>query len=69
MGQVLHRSATTTEAIRRAIQHGQESLRRLSRRQGINLKTMGYGNDSRQNGPFGLRGVQFRKLRDAAAGS
>jgi hypothetical protein len=32
MGQVLHRGATTTEAIRRAIQHSQESLRALSRR-------------------------------------
>src|SRR3981189_1369478 len=32
MGQILHRSATTTEAIRRAIQHSQESLRTLSRR-------------------------------------
>ena len=29
MGQILHGSATTTEAIRRAIQHSQESLRRL----------------------------------------
>jgi len=36
MGQILHRSATTTEAIRRAIQHSQESLRTLSRRHGIN---------------------------------
>lgn len=27
MGQVLHGSATTTEAVRRAIQHSQESLR------------------------------------------
>src|ERR1039458_4131076 len=40
MGQVLHRSATTTEAIRRAIQHSQESLRALSRRHGINPKTV-----------------------------
>jgi hypothetical protein len=32
MGQVLHGSATTTEAIRRAIQHSKESLRALSRR-------------------------------------
>jgi len=40
MGQILHRSATTTEAIRRAIQHSQESLRTLSRRHGINLKTV-----------------------------
>ncbi|AUW47458.1 hypothetical protein CUJ84_pRLN3000335 (plasmid) [Rhizobium leguminosarum] len=35
MGQVLHGSATTTEAVRRAIQHSQESLRTLSRRYGI----------------------------------
>ena len=40
MGQVLHGSATTTEAIRRAIQHSQESLRALSRRYGINPKTV-----------------------------
>jgi hypothetical protein len=40
MGQILHRSATTTEAIRRAIQHSQESLRTLSRRHGINPKTV-----------------------------
>jgi len=36
MGQVLHGSATTTEAVRRAIQHSQESLRALARRYGIN---------------------------------
>ncbi len=29
MGQVLHGSATTTEAVRRAIQHSQESLSTL----------------------------------------
>ena len=40
MGQVLHGSATTTEAIRRAIQHSQESLRALSKRYGINPKTV-----------------------------
>jgi len=40
MGQVLHGSATTTEAIRRAIQNSQESLRVLSRRYGINQKTV-----------------------------
>jgi len=39
MGQVLHGSATTTTAIRRAIQHSQESLRALARRYGINPKT------------------------------
>ena len=40
MGQVLHGSATTTEAIRRAIQNSQESLRALSSRYGINQKTV-----------------------------
>ena len=40
MGQVLHGSATTTEAVRRAIQHSQESLRTLARRYGINQKTV-----------------------------
>src|ERR1700721_1920849 len=40
MGQVLHGRATTTEAIRRAIQHSQESLRSLAKRYGINPKTV-----------------------------
>ena len=40
MGQVPHGSATTTEAIRRAIQHSQESLRALAKRYGINPKTV-----------------------------
>jgi len=40
MGQVLHGSATTTATIRRAIQHSQESLRGLSKRYGINQKTV-----------------------------
>ena len=40
MGQVLHRGATTTEAVRRAIQHSQESLRALARRYSINPKTV-----------------------------
>jgi transposase InsO family protein len=40
VGQVLHRSATTTEAVRRAIQRSQESLRALARKYGINPKTV-----------------------------
>ena len=40
MGQVLHGSATTTEAVRRAIQHSQASLRALAKRHGINPKTV-----------------------------
>jgi transposase InsO family protein len=40
MGQVHHGSATTTAAIRRAIQHSQESLRALAKRYGVNQKTI-----------------------------
>jgi hypothetical protein len=40
MGEVLHGSATTTESVRRAIQHSQESLRTLAKRYGINQKTV-----------------------------
>ena len=40
MGQVLHGCATTTEAVRRAIQNSQESLRALANRYGINQKTV-----------------------------
>ena len=40
MGQVLHGSATTTEAVRRAIQYSQESLRALATRYGVNPKTI-----------------------------
>ena len=40
LGQILHGSATTTEAIRRAIHNSEESLRALSKRYGINQKTV-----------------------------
>ena len=40
MGQILHGSATTTEAVRRAIQHSEESIRALAARYGINPKTV-----------------------------
>ncbi len=40
MGQVLHGSATTTAAVRRAIQDSQESLKVLAARYGINPKTV-----------------------------
>ena len=40
MGQVLHGSARTTAAIRRAIQHSQQSLQGLATRYGINPKTV-----------------------------
>src|SRR5918998_5948546 len=40
MGQVLHGSATTTEAVRRAIQHSEASIRTLAERYGVNPKTV-----------------------------
>ena len=40
MAQLLHGSATTTEAVRRAIQAGQESVRALAHRHGISLTTV-----------------------------
>ena len=40
MGQILYGSATTTETIRQAIQNSEESLRALSRRYGVNQKTV-----------------------------
>ncbi len=40
MGQILHGSARTTEAVRRAIQCSQESIRALASRYGINPKTV-----------------------------
>jgi hypothetical protein len=40
MGQVLHGSATTTEAVRQATQHSQNGLRVLAKRYGINQKTV-----------------------------
>src|SRR5918998_816137 len=43
MGQVLHGSARTTAAVRRAIQHSQASLRALAKRYGINPKTVAKG--------------------------
>ena len=40
MGQILHGCARTTAAIRRAIQHSQESLKALAERYSINPKTV-----------------------------
>lgn len=40
MGQILHGSAKTTEAVRRAIQHSQESIATLSRTYALNSKTV-----------------------------
>ena len=40
MEQILHGSARTTAAVRRAIQHSQESLNQLAQRYAVNPKTM-----------------------------
>ena len=40
MGQLLHRCAMTAEAMRRAIRHSQESLKRGGGRYGISTKTV-----------------------------
>ena len=40
MGQILHRSATTTEAVRRAIQQSQEGIRVLAEQYGNNPKAV-----------------------------
>jgi len=40
MGQILHGSATATEAVRRPIQQSQESPRALAKRDGVNQKTV-----------------------------
>lgn len=40
MGQILHGSARTTAAVRRAIQHSPESLKASAARHGINPKTV-----------------------------
>jgi len=40
MGQIYHGNAKTTAAVRREIQNSQESLMTLSKRYGINIKTV-----------------------------
>ena len=78
MGQVLHGSATTTEAVRRAIQHSQESLRALAKRYGINPKTVAKWKTRTSvadlptgpkeppiNGPVGRGGGRRRRLPKA----
>jgi hypothetical protein len=40
MGQLLHGSARTTAAVRRAIQHSQESTAKLAGHSGLNPKTI-----------------------------
>ena len=64
MGQVFHGGATTTAAIRRAIQHSQESLRGLAKRYGINQRTVANwkGRNSVQDLPTGPKQAQTNVL-------
>jgi len=57
MGQILHGCARTTEAVRRTIQHRQESLSVLARRYGINPKTVAKRRQRTtvQNAPMGAQ--------------
>src|SRR5215472_7455777 len=52
MGQILHGCATTTEAVRRAIQNSQESLRALAKRYGINQKAVAKWKQRKTVGDF-----------------
>jgi hypothetical protein len=54
MGQVLHGSARTTEAVRRALQRSEESVRSLAKR---------YGIGSRPRGPVEMRQWSFGTAR------
>lgn len=71
MGQVLHGSAKTTAAVRRAIQDSQESLRTLSKRYGINPKTVAKWKkresvEDRRTGPTDPRSTVLSKSDEAA---
>ena len=70
MGQVLHGSATTTAAIRRAIQHSQASLRELADRYGVNPKTVAKwrgreGTADRRTGPKSPRSTVLTPEEEA----
>src|SRR5665213_2372327 len=71
MGQVLHGGATTTAALRRAIQNSQESLRQLARRYGINQKTVAKWKNresvaDRRTGPKGPHSTVLTMEQEAA---
>ena len=64
MGQILHRCATTTEAVRKAIKNSKESLIVLSRRHGINPKAVAKWKkrDSIKDAPMGPKKVRSTVL-------
>ena len=63
MGQVLHGCATTTEAVRRAIQHSQESLMVLAARYGINPTCSPLGERIEARDPLPWRAFASRSER------
>lgn len=71
MGQIRHGSARTTAAVRRSIQHSQESLKALSERHGINEKTVAkwkkrnFVHDDRM-GPKNIRSTVLTTEEEAA---
>ena len=71
MGQILHGSARTTEAVRRAIQHSQASLNTLANQYGINPKTVAkwrqrqFGHDAPM-GPKEVRSTVLTPEEEAA---
>lgn len=71
MGQILHGNARTTQGIRRDIQNSQESLKKLSKRYGINPKTVAkwrardYTHDSKM-GPKEIRSTVLSPEEEAA---
>ena len=72
MGQVLHGSATTTEAVRRAIQHSQESIRALAERYEVNPKTVSKWKhretfSDRKTGPREARSTVLTSEEEAVA--
>ena len=71
MGQILHGSVRTTEAVRRAIQHSQASLNALAAQHGINPKTVakwrkrGFAHDAPM-GPKEVRSTVLAPEEEAA---
>jgi uncharacterized protein YjcR len=64
MGQILHGSARTTAAVRRAIQHSQESLKTLATKHGINPKTVAKWRkrDDVHDAAMGLKQARYRDV-------
>ena len=63
MGQILHASAATTGVVRRVIQRSSDSLRTLSKRYGINPKTVAKWKKRTSVVDRGGRGISDHLLR------